>query len=129
VGLLLSLVAGLILAGAPPDVPDLSKLAVLCAKLRNKPGQTQSEPRAGTAAVTVKTLALGTRQHLSAGNGTKGARLYDIAYVKLADLEAAEYNEGLTGLRTRDLMNRRSIADKIWRSSRLGVRLERRSKL
>ena len=42
--------------------------------------------------------------------GTKGPRLYDWAYVELADLEAEEYNEDLTGLWTRGLLIRRSLS-------------------
>ena len=45
------------------------------------------------------------------GDGTKGARLYDWAYLELADLEAEEYNEDLTGLWTRGLLIRRTLAD------------------
>ncbi len=48
---------------------------------------------------------------LSAGEGTKGARLHDWAYLELADLEAAEYDDSLSGLWTRGLLVRRSIAD------------------
>ena len=48
---------------------------------------------------------------LSAGNGTKGARLYDWAYLELADLAADEYNEALTGLWTRGLLIRCSLSD------------------
>src|SRR5215218_1029400 len=47
----------------------------------------------------------------SAGEGTKGPRLYDWAYLELADLEAAEYDDSLSGLWTRGLLIRRSIAD------------------
>src|SRR4051812_37581826 len=50
-------------------------------------------------------------QRLSAGDGTKGERLYDWAYCELADLDAGEYAEGETGLWTRGLLIRRSIAD------------------
>ncbi len=50
-------------------------------------------------------------QRLSAGDGTKGARLHDWAYRPLADLDAAEYSETLTGLWTRGLLIRRNIAD------------------
>src|SRR5919112_2010817 len=58
-----------------------------------------------------KTLAPETWQRLSAGDGTKGPRLYDWAYVELADLEAEEYNESLTGLWTRGLLIRRNLSD------------------
>src|SRR5277367_4926964 len=48
---------------------------------------------------------------LSAGEGTKGPRLHDWAYLELADLDAAEYSDTLTGPWTRGLLIRRSIAD------------------
>ena len=48
---------------------------------------------------------------LSAGDGTKGPRLYDWAYLELADLAADEYNADLTGLWTRGLLIRRSLND------------------
>ena len=38
-------------------------------------------------------------------------RLYDWAYLELADLAAEEYNEDLTGLWTRGLLIRRSLSD------------------
>src|SRR3954454_886190 len=66
---------------------------------------------AGTAEQIAKALPSETWQRLSAGVGTKGARLYDWAYLELADLEAAEYNEDLTGLWTRGLLIRRTLAD------------------
>jgi SRSO17 transposase len=66
---------------------------------------------AGTAEQIAKALAPETWQRLSAGDGTKGARLYDWAYLELADLEAQEYNEELTGLWTRGLLIRRTLAD------------------
>ena len=50
-------------------------------------------------------------QRLSAGEGTKGARLHDWAYCELADLDAAEYNDASIGLWTRGLLIRRNIAD------------------
>ena len=45
------------------------------------------------------------------GPAAKGERLFDWAYLELADLEAAEYNETLSGLWTRGLLIRRNIAD------------------
>jgi SRSO17 transposase len=48
---------------------------------------------------------------LSAGGGTKGPRLYDWAYVELADLDASAYDANLSGLWTRGLLIRRTIAD------------------
>jgi SRSO17 transposase len=71
----------------------------------------KSPPEAGTAATIAQELAPETWQRLSAGIGTKGPRLYDWAYVALADLEAEEFNEALTGLWTRGLLIRRTISD------------------
>jgi SRSO17 transposase len=65
---------------------------------------------AGTAEQIAQELAPGAWRRLSAGNGTKGPRLYDWAYVELADLRAEEYNDDLTGLWTRGLLIRRTIA-------------------
>jgi SRSO17 transposase len=48
---------------------------------------------------------------LSAGAGAKGERLFDWAYLELADLDAAEYKETLSGLWTGGLLIRRNIAD------------------
>jgi len=50
-------------------------------------------------------------RRLSAGDGTKGARLHDWAYLELADLDAAEYDEERSGLWTRGLLIRRTISD------------------
>jgi SRSO17 transposase len=66
---------------------------------------------AGTAEEIAQALPASAWARLSAGEGTKGPRLYDWAYLDLADLEAAEYNGGLSGLWTRGLLIRRSIAD------------------
>jgi SRSO17 transposase len=66
---------------------------------------------AGTAEQIAKALAPEAWTRLSAGDGTKGPRLYDWAYVELADLAAEEYNEELTGLWTRGLLIRRSLSD------------------
>lgn len=64
---------------------------------------------------TAKDIAQGLRetawQRLSAGEGTKGARLHDWAYIELADLDADEYDERRSGLWTRGLLIRRNIAD------------------
>jgi SRSO17 transposase len=67
--------------------------------------------RAGTAGEIACTLEASAWQRLSAGDGTKGARLHDWAYCELADLDAAEYNDARTGLWTRGLLIRRNIAD------------------
>jgi SRSO17 transposase len=66
---------------------------------------------AGTAEQIAKALAPKAWKRLSAGDGTKGPRLYDWAYLELADLEAAEYNDDLTGLWTRGLLIRRTISN------------------
>ncbi|WP_246516143.1 IS701 family transposase, partial [Microvirga aerilata] len=66
---------------------------------------------AGTAEQIAQALSPEGWTRLSAGDGTKGARLYDWAYVELADLRAEEYNKDLTGLWTRGLLIRRTIAD------------------
>ena len=50
-------------------------------------------------------------RRLSSGEGTKGPRLHEWAYLELADLDAAEYNSALTGEWTRGLLIRRNIAD------------------
>ena len=66
---------------------------------------------AGTAEEIAQALPGSAWVRLSAGDGTKGARLHDWAYLELADLEAAEYGDDLSGLWTRGLLVRRSIAD------------------
>ena len=48
-------------------------------------------PVAGAAEAIAAGLEEGAWQRLSAGDGTKGERLYDWAYCELADLDAAEY--------------------------------------
>jgi SRSO17 transposase len=67
--------------------------------------------RAGSAEEIARTLDPSAWQRLSAGDGTKGARLHDWAYCELADLDAAEYDDARTGLWTRGLLIRRNIAD------------------
>ena len=68
-------------------------------------------PVAGTAAEIARNLEPCAWQRLSAGEGTKGARLHDWAYLELADLDADEYDETKSGLWTRGLLIRRNIAD------------------
>jgi SRSO17 transposase len=68
-------------------------------------------PVAGTAAEIAGALDPSAWCRLSAGVGSKGERLFDWAYLELADLEAAEYNESLSGVWTRGLLIRRNIAD------------------
>jgi SRSO17 transposase len=72
---------------------------------------TGKPPVAGTAEAIAVGLDPAAWRRLSAGEGTKGPRLYDWAYLELADLEAAEHEDGRTGLWTRGLLVRRSIAD------------------
>jgi SRSO17 transposase len=67
---------------------------------------------AGTAEEIARGLDESAWQRLSAGEGTKGERLYDWAYCELADLDASEYEGPATGLWTRGLLIRRSITDK-----------------
>src|SRR4051794_33609741 len=66
---------------------------------------------AGTAEAIAADLDPAAWRRLSAGEGTKGPRLYDWAYLELADPEAAEHEDGRTGLWMRGLLVRRSIAD------------------
>jgi len=68
-------------------------------------------PVAGTAEGIARALPASAWARLSAGEGTKGSRLHDWTYLELADLEVAEYDDGRTGLWTRGLLVRRSIAD------------------
>ena len=68
-------------------------------------------PVSGTAESIAKALDASAWQRLSVGEGTKGPRLYDWAYLELADLHADEFNEALSGVWTRGLLIRRSLAD------------------
>jgi SRSO17 transposase len=68
-------------------------------------------PVTGTAEAIAQILPASAWARLSAGEGTKGPRLYDWAYLELADLEVAEYDDSLSGLWTRGLLVRRSIPD------------------
>jgi SRSO17 transposase len=65
----------------------------------------------GSAATIARNIPKSAWRRLSAGDGTKGARLHDWAYLELADLDAGEYNSTLTGKWTRGLLIRRNIAD------------------
>ena len=65
----------------------------------------------GSAAKIAQTLPTSAWRRLSAGDGTKGPRLHDWAYLELADLDAGEYNSALAGKWTRGLLIRRNIAD------------------
>jgi SRSO17 transposase len=70
------------------------------------------EPVAGTAEDIAGALPPSSYVRLSAGNGAKGPRLYDWAYVELADLDAEEFgcSRGQTTW-TRGLLIRRSLTD------------------
>jgi SRSO17 transposase len=68
-------------------------------------------PIAGTAEEVAQGLDPSAWKRLSAGEGTKGARLHDWAYCELADLDAAEYDGERSSLWTRGLLIRRNIAD------------------
>jgi SRSO17 transposase len=68
-------------------------------------------PVAGTAEGIARALPASAWARLSAGEGTKGPRLYDWAYLELADLEAAGDGDGLSGPWTRGLLIRRSLTD------------------
>lgn len=68
-------------------------------------------PVAGTAVEIANGLEPDTWQRLSAGEGTKGARLHDWAYFELADFDADEYAENQSGRWTRGLLIRRNISD------------------
>jgi SRSO17 transposase len=66
---------------------------------------------AGTAEEIAQGLDPTAWRRLSAGEGSKGLRLYNWAYLELADLAADEYRAGATGTWTRGLLIRRSLAD------------------
>ena len=66
---------------------------------------------AGTAEEIAQALDVSAWQRLSAGEGTKGPRFHDWAYLELADLDADEFNPDLSGTWTRGLLIRRNIAD------------------
>jgi SRSO17 transposase len=63
----------------------------------------------GTAAGIAQSLAKSAWRRLSSGEGTKGPRLHDWAYLELADLDAGEYNSTLTGEWTRGMLVRCNI--------------------
>ena len=64
----------------------------------------------GTAASIAQNLPRNVWRRLSAGEGTKGPRLHDWAYLELADLDAGEYCSTPAGQWTRGLLIRRNIA-------------------
>src|ERR1039457_2878303 len=65
----------------------------------------------GSAAKIAQNFRKSAWRRVSAGDGTKGERLHDWAYLELADLDVGEYNRTFTGKWTRGLLIRRNIAD------------------
>ena len=65
----------------------------------------------GTAAKIAQSLPQRRWRRLSAGEGTKGPRLHDWAYLELADLDGGQYHSALSGKWTRGLLLRRHLAD------------------
>ena len=69
----------------------------------------------GTAEAIARELPEDAWTRVSAGDGSKGARLHDWSYLDLADLDAQEFYaqafDGPPGLWTRGLLVRRCIAD------------------
>jgi len=65
----------------------------------------------GTAVQIANALPKRAWQRLSAGEGTKGPRWHDWAYLRLADLDGRDYKNTLTGKWTRGLLIRRNITD------------------
>jgi SRSO17 transposase len=71
----------------------------------------KGRPPTQTASSIAQALLSSDWVRLSAGEGTKGQRLYDWAYLELADLDASEYNPDQSGLWARGLLIRRNTAD------------------
>lgn len=65
----------------------------------------------GTAAAIAQSLCKTVWRRLSSGEGTKGPRWHDWVYLELADLDAGQYNDDLSGEWTRGLLIRRNTAD------------------
>src|SRR5664280_1698088 len=76
-----------------------------------KPQMARRMIARASAATIAQNLPKSAWRRLSAGDGTKGARLHDWAYLELADLDAGEFNSTLTGKWTRGLLIRRNVAD------------------
>ena len=72
---------------------------------------SQKQDIGGTAAEIAQKLPKSAWRRLSSGEGTKGPRLHDWAYLELSDLDVNEYNSSLTGTWTRGMLIRRHIAD------------------
>src|SRR6201982_2438544 len=71
----------------------------------------KQQPVAGTASTIAQRLPQKGWRPLPSGEGTKGPRWHDWAYLELADLDASEFNDDLSGEWTRGLLIRRNIAD------------------
>src|SRR5258708_2501981 len=68
-------------------------------------------PIAGMASEIARALDASSWKRLSAGEGTKGAKLHDWACCEMTHLYAAEYDDERIGLWTRGLLIRRNIVD------------------
>ncbi|HDZ72251.1 MAG TPA: IS701 family transposase [Aurantimonas coralicida] len=79
----------------------------------NHPFRSWAKPQAiaGPAKDIAESLPDDAWRRLSAGNGTKGERLHDWAYLELADLDAGDFDAAFPGIWTRGLLVRRNIAD------------------
>ncbi len=79
----------------------------------NHPFRSWAKPQAiaGTAKDIAESLPEAAWRRLSCGDGTKGERLHDWAYIDLADLDAGDYDDAFAGIWTRGLLVRRNIAD------------------
>ncbi len=71
----------------------------------------KAERVSGRADDIARALPATAWTRLSAGEGTKGARLHDWAYIELADLDAAEFAGDKSGPWTRGLLIRKNIGD------------------
>src|SRR3974390_1436607 len=71
----------------------------------------KQQPIAGTASAIAQSLPKKAWRRLPSGEGTKGPRWHDWAYLEMADLDASEYNDDLAGEWTRGVLIRRNIAD------------------
>lgn len=65
----------------------------------------------GSAAAIAQGLPKEAWRRFSSGEGTKGPRLHDWTYLELADLDASQYNDQLSGEWTRGLLIRRNMTD------------------
>jgi SRSO17 transposase len=75
----------------------------------------------GSAAKIAQSLPKSAWRRLSSGEGTKGPRLHDWAYLELADLDVAQYNSTLTGEWTRGLLSAATLPMVLWHSSPPGA--------